>query len=171
MTGLEGSFLPSFTQRMLMIGASSRSQIEFTDWNQVEGNCQLPMAFRVWSSANRLSVVPACSKTKKKAMMKTTRMPTTHMRDRSSAVSGGWTTALAPEVFPPGVLPASPSTFCCSEYWISPSTMARPAAPKAQRQPLVEARPMEPMARTKYGSCAMKPRISGAMSAPMLMPM
>src|SRR5262245_32371602 len=56
-----GSRGPIFIHNIENSGASAISQIELTDWNQLDGNAIPRTKFRVFSSANRFSVEPACS--------------------------------------------------------------------------------------------------------------
>src|SRR6266436_1509742 len=61
LTGLDGSREPSRTHNQANTGANVMMKSAFADWNQLLGNVQPRMEFRVARSAKRLSVDPACS--------------------------------------------------------------------------------------------------------------
>src|SRR5882724_4602118 len=58
---LEGCRAPMRCQMNAKTGASMITKIAGTDWNQLEGNAQPKISFRVSRSANNVMLEPACS--------------------------------------------------------------------------------------------------------------
>ena len=72
----DGWRVPSATQSHAKTGARAITKSALTDWNHEDGKAWPSSSVRVSSSANKVSVVPACSKTAQKstAAMKNTPM-------------------------------------------------------------------------------------------------
>src|SRR6478752_9157303 len=69
--GIDGFFVPIFTQIQAMIGASTMMAMEFTDWNQPVGKVHEPNWRLTISSARKVKELPACSKNIQNRMLKT----------------------------------------------------------------------------------------------------
>src|SRR6266478_7112817 len=81
---LEGCRSPMRCQMKAKTGANIITKIAGTDWNQLEGNCQPKIWFRVSRSANNVILEPACSYVIQNMIEKSTRIKITSTRISSS---------------------------------------------------------------------------------------
>ena len=82
-----------------------------------------------------------------------------------------WDAAASGDSAGAGYIPASPRCFHPARYWISPRNIPMAAMPKPQCQALSGLRPSPARIPRNCRLWANQPQISGAMNAPVLMPM
>ena len=84
MAGLDGSRRPSETHSQANTGAKSTTKTGSTDWYQLEGNSYPSTTLSVFWSANRVRLLPACSKPTQNRVAKMKRTMMAPMRFVSS---------------------------------------------------------------------------------------